>query len=32
MIETKQIIDVKTALGICLATTWLKQRGLYPEG
>jgi ADP-ribose pyrophosphatase len=32
MIETQQIIDVKTALGICLATAWLKQQGLYPEG
>jgi ADP-ribose pyrophosphatase len=31
MIKTKQIIDVKTALGICLATAWLKQQGVYPE-
>jgi len=31
MIKTKQIIDVKTALGICLAAAWLKQEGLYPE-
>jgi len=31
MIKTKQIIDVKTALGIGLATAWLKQQGLYPE-
>jgi ADP-ribose pyrophosphatase len=32
MIKTKQIIDVKTALGICLATAWLKQQGVYLEG
>ena len=32
MIKTKQIIDVKTALGICLATAWLNQQGVYPEG
>lgn len=31
MIKTKQIIDAKTALGIYLATSWLKQHGLYPE-
>jgi ADP-ribose pyrophosphatase len=31
MIKTKQIVDVKTALGICLAAAWLKQEGLYPE-
>jgi ADP-ribose pyrophosphatase len=31
MIKTRQIIDVKTALGICLAAAWLKQPGVYPE-
>ncbi len=31
MIKTKQIVDVKTALGICLAAAWLKQEGLYPK-
>jgi ADP-ribose pyrophosphatase len=31
MIKTKQIVDVKTALGICLAAAWLKQQGVYPE-
>jgi ADP-ribose pyrophosphatase len=30
MIRTGQIIDVKTALGICLAAAWLKQQGGYP--
>jgi hypothetical protein len=30
--KSRQIIDVKTALGICLATAWLKQQELYPEG
>lgn len=29
MIKTGQIIDVKTALGICLATARLKQQGVY---
>jgi ADP-ribose pyrophosphatase len=28
MIKTGQIVDVKTALGICLAAAWLKQQGL----
>jgi ADP-ribose pyrophosphatase len=32
MIKTRQIIDVKTALGICMAAVWLKQQGVYPEG
>lgn len=32
MIKTRQIIDVKTALGICMAAAWLKQQGVYPEG
>jgi ADP-ribose pyrophosphatase len=32
MISSNRIVDVKTALGICLATAWLKQRGFYPEG
>lgn len=31
MMKTGQIIDVKTALGICLATTWLKQQDVYVE-
>lgn len=31
MIKAKQIIDVKTALGICLASAWLKQQGVYSE-
>jgi ADP-ribose pyrophosphatase len=30
MIKTKQIIDVKTGLGIYLAIAWLKQHRLYP--
>jgi ADP-ribose pyrophosphatase len=32
MIQTGQIIDAKTALGIVLAAAWLKQRGDRPEG
>jgi ADP-ribose pyrophosphatase len=31
MIQTGQIIDVKTALGIGLAAAWLKQQKLCPE-
>jgi ADP-ribose pyrophosphatase len=31
MIRSKRIVDVKTALGICLATAWLKQQGPEPE-
>jgi ADP-ribose pyrophosphatase len=31
MIKTREVVDVKTALGICLATAWLKQQGVYPE-
>lgn len=30
MIKTRQIIDVKTALGICMAAAWLRQPGAYP--
>ncbi|MBA4397276.1 MAG: ADP-ribose pyrophosphatase [Syntrophus sp. (in: bacteria)] len=32
MIKTRQIIDVKTALGICMAAAWLRQPGVHPEG
>lgn len=31
MLQSKRIIDVKTALGIVLASAWLKQKGLYPD-
>jgi ADP-ribose pyrophosphatase len=31
MMRTGRIVDVKTALGIGLASAWLKQRGLHPE-
>jgi ADP-ribose pyrophosphatase len=31
MIQTGHIIDAKTALGIVLASTWLKQRAPRPE-
>jgi hypothetical protein len=28
MIKTAQIVDVKTALGVMMAESWLKQNGL----
>ena len=30
--KSRQIIDIKTALGICMAAAWLRQPGVYPEG
>jgi len=32
MIQTGQIIDAKTALGIVLARSWLKKRKIDPKG